>query len=91
MVADGKKWGVAPKVPQRRYRRKRGNRHPGAGGRRVQEGRAVAGKTPSRPGRGSGCRGLPVGKSAPGGGWGPYSLTVGSQQGHLRKQVSMSF
>lgn len=72
-------------MPQRRYRRKRGNRRPGAGGRRAQEGRAAAGRTPSHPGRGSGCRGLPVGKSVPGGGQGPYSLTVGSQQGHLRR------
>lgn len=81
---------MPPRVPQRRYRRKRGNRRPGAGGRRAQEGRAAAGRTLSRPGRGSDCRGLRVGKSAPGGGRAPYSLTVGSQQGHLRKERGMT-
>lgn len=81
---------MLPRAPQRRYRRKRGNRRPGVGGRRAQEGRSAAGRTLSHPGRGSGCKGLPVGKSAPGGGQGPYSLTVGSQQGHLRKKCGRS-
>lgn len=61
---------------------------PGAGGRRVLAGRAVAGRTPSHPGRGSGCRGLPVGRSAPGCGREPHPLTVSSQRGHLRESVS---
>lgn len=86
----GKRDGGATRISRRRYHRRRGSRGPGAGGRRAREGRAVAGRTPRRPDRGSGCRGLPVGKSAPGGGRGPHPLTAGSQQGHLQRERVMA-
>lgn len=72
------------------YRHRRGSRAPGAGGCRARAGRAVSGRTPSRPGRGSGGRGRRAGRSAPGGGRGPSPPAEGSPRGRLQGSASIS-
>lgn len=74
-------------VPSRRYRRRRGSRAPGAGGRRAQAGRAAAGRTRSRRGRGSGGRGRPAGRNAPGAGPEPRPPAAGSPRRRLQERA----
>lgn len=67
-----------------RYRRRRGSRAPGGGGRRARAGKATAGRTRSRPGRGSGGRGPRAGRSAPGDALHLSPQASDSRRGRLR-------
>lgn len=68
------------------YLRRRDSRAPGAGGHKVQVGRAAAGRTRNRPGRGSGGRGHQAGRSAPGGARGPSPRAADSRRERLKHE-----